>query len=60
MEVIKYGNFSLDKEIIMFVNSQLSIGNHNKSYDYGNNIKKRQKPKILLEKCNEVSKPFKP
>ena len=38
---------------------ELSIRHHNKSYGYENN-KSRQIPKILIEKCKKVSKPFKP
>ena len=41
----------------MIVILKLSIGHHNKSYDYENK-KSGQKPKFLVEKFNKVSKPF--
>ena len=51
MEVNKYGNLCLDKEIKTFVILQLSIGHHNKCYDYeNNNNKSRQKPKKISRK----------
>ena len=46
MEVIKYGNLGLDKEIKMFVILQLSIRNHNNSYGYENNIKEDKNQKF--------------
>ena len=60
MEVIQYGNLCLDKETKMLVILHLPIRHHNKSYDYENNNKIKQKPKFLEEKCNKMSKPFKP
>ena len=46
MEVIKYGNLGLEKETKMFVILQLSIRNHNKYYDYENNIKEDKNQKF--------------
>ena len=41
----------------MFVNHKLSIGHHNKSYDYENN-NKHAKTNNLVEK--KATQPFKP
>ena len=46
MEVIKYGNLGLDKEKKMFVILQLSIRDHDKTYDYENNIKEDKNQKF--------------
>ena len=42
----KYAKFCLNEKTRMFVNHRSITGHHNKSYDYENNNKYMQKPKI--------------
>ena len=61
MDANKYAKLFLDRKTRMFVIHGLSIRHHNKTYDYKNNNKYRQKRKSLVEKCEKrLSEPFKP
>ena len=44
----------------MFVNHKSSKEHYNKSYDYENNNNIHAKTQNSVEKCEKVSKPFKP
>ena len=53
MEVNEYAKLYLDVKTRMFVGHKLSIRDHNKSDDYENNNKYRQKAKNLAESARK-------
>ena len=54
----KNATLCLDGKKRLFVINILSKRHHNKSYNYENNKKSRQKARNSVEKSKKVSKPF--